>query len=119
MVSEFGGMVERCNKDGRVRSSVFLFKYKHRTVMEFCITLVRCNQIYIRLDVFGMERLSGKHMHNVLQNESVRFDLAWFALPLALFGINHVSSESLPTALGYLIWHVDGLISLSCCSRVG
>jgi len=58
-------------------------------------------------------------MHNVLWNRNVCLDLTWFALPLALFGINHVSSESLPTALGYLIWHVDGLISLSCCSRVG
>jgi len=43
--SELGGVARCC---GRIEASIFLFKkYKHISVMEFCIIFVRCNQVYI------------------------------------------------------------------------
>ena len=51
--------------------------------------------------------------------ENVCLDLAWFILPLVLFGIDHVSAKCWPLTPGGLIWHVNRLVSLWCYSRVG
>jgi len=40
-------------------------------------------------------------------------------ISLVLFEISQVSSECISLASGHLIGHVDSLISLWCCSRVG
>ena len=50
MFSEFDDKAgRRSMMEGMDRDHLYFFskKYKHRTIMEFCITLVRCNHICI------------------------------------------------------------------------
>jgi len=61
--------------------------------------------------VFRVERLFGI---KCLWNGNACLDLAWIALPLVLFGVDHVSSVCWSLTSRSLIWHVDNLISLRC-----
>jgi len=47
---EFGGVARRSDRmEGSDRDHLYFFfkKYKHRSVIELCITLVKCNQVCI------------------------------------------------------------------------
>ena len=70
--------------EGSNQDHLFLFKKsKHRSVMEFCITLVRCNQVCIKRNVFKMEGFFQNKTRIFLWNGNDCMDLAWLALPLA------------------------------------
>ena len=60
MLLEFGGKSWRSGIiEGSEWDNMYFFskRCKHTTVMEFCITFIRCNQICIWKNVFGMKRL--------------------------------------------------------------